>query len=68
MPGVDDGVKLTEENFPPSGRPDTGPRPSFEDDGDTLQAASKDGDRFLDSCLILFERFRGAVLMEVVAG
>lgn len=60
VPGVEDGVKLTDENLPPSVRPPSATRPSFEEDGETLQpVASNEGERFLDSCLIRFAKLRG---------
>jgi hypothetical protein len=68
VPGVEDGVKLTDENFAPSGKPAIGPRPSLEEDGETLHVASKEGDRFLDSCLILFAKLRGAGGTVVAGG
>lgn len=37
-----------------------GPSPSFEEDGDTLHVASREGDRFLDSCLIRLAKILGA--------
>lgn len=44
------------------------PKPSFEEEGDTLHVASRDGDRFLDSCLIRFAKFLGAVGTVVADG
>lgn len=64
VPGVEEGVRLTDGNLAPSGKP-TGPRLSLEEDGDTLHAVSNDGERFLDSCLILFARILGAVVTTV---
>lgn len=67
VPGVDAGVILTEENFAPSGKPATVPRPSFDDEGDTLHpTASSEGDRFRVSCLILFAKFLVVVTTDGV--
>lgn len=66
VPGVDDGVKLTDEYFAPSGSPAIVPRPSLEEDGETL--ASNEGERFRDSCLILFAKLLGAVDTALTGG
>lgn len=69
VPGVDDGVKLTDENLPPSDKLAMPTSPSFDEDGETLQpVASREGERLRDSCLIRFVILLGAVLAVVVDG